>query len=525
MKRVFVILCALITLASCSKEVLPGTDPVQNTDPVVAQSTEIPVNVTVTLGDLVPESKATIKKGWADGDVIFLFFRGVAAPKYAKLIYDAADKTWMGYLENELTPMEIAALTEKVLTAVYMPFGSTAKVAADGTDFTFVDDERNPFNYTGYFFLNDAVEYSLGKNLDINNLNLPAFVPVTAGDALIHFDISGFTSGNLFTFKQAHIKPLSVTGVSAAGSVQTTEGAKGGLINGYEYQSMVSFSGILDASAVGNEVEYGFTIDDTTADVIYFLNVGNKNIPGAQYIGIGDITASRWTATPYVEMGDGLKWAKSNLGAASETAAGNFYAWGETATKNNFTWSTYKHMRQGYSAATYISKYSFKDNQRNALWYTYKYPSGYTFVGDYPAQDGVEHKDLASHGYVDDPARQALQGEWRTPTAEEWAALCNTANFTWTWGNNGATVTSKVEGYKGNQIFLPAAGYKDGGNVMNGSGNQRRGYYWSSTLGGNSTLGSRIQFSKQNGIGTTVRFGETTKDRYYGYLIRAVIEQ
>ena len=513
MKRVFIILCALITLASCSKEVLPGTDPVQNTDPVVAQSTEIPVNVTVTLGDLVPDTKARIKKGWADGDVIFLFLRGVAAPKYAKLIYDAAGKTWSGSLENELSPVEIAALTEKVLTAVYMPFGSTAKVDADGTDFTFVDVEGNPFNYTGYFFLNEAVDYSLGKGLDIN-LNLPAFVPVTAGDALVHFDISGFTSGNLFTFKQAHIKPLSVTGVSAAGSVQTTEGAKGGCINGYEYDTMVSFSGILDASAVGNEVEYSFTIDDTTADVIYFLNVGNKNIPGAQYFGIGDITASRWTATEYVEMGDGLKWAKNNIGATSENVLGNYYGWGETATKTSYSWTNYQHYSGSNTSGYGINKYQFADNQTSGAWYTRQgYGYRFTFTGD-------GKKTLAEYDYVDDVARQVLKGDWRIPTANEWTALSNTTNYTWSWSSNGATVTNKTTGAS---IFLPAGGYKNNAQTSQST----QGYYWSASLGSGTIYGSRLYFRQSRTPGA-VSFRESTSTnpyRYYGYLIRAVIEQ
>ncbi|MBQ4287372.1 MAG: hypothetical protein II770_05010, partial [Bacteroidales bacterium] len=51
------------------------------------------------------------------------------------------------------------------------------------------------------------------------------------------------------------------------------------------------------------------------------------------------------------------------------------------------------------------------------------------------------------------------------PTNAEWTALKDAANFTWTWtddyegtGIAGRIVTSKVSGYEGNSIFLPACG-------------------------------------------------------------------
>ena len=517
MNRAFAILCAIIALASCSKEFLPETPSGLDAGQAFVQSREFPVNLRVTRSDDALATKVTIKRGWADGDVIFFFLSGIEAPKYAKVTYNAASDSWTGTLENNLTAKEVSGITGKVLTAVNLPFGSEANVAANGTDFSFVNSEGKPFDYTGYFFTAEGVAYEFDEENGLNmDLHLTTPAPLTAGDLHIHFDISGFESGHVFTFKQAHIKPLSVTGVSAAGNVYQTEGAKGALIKGYEYDNMVSFSGILDQSAVDKELAYNFSIDDTTADVIYNRRVDKLTVSSAKFYGIGDISsATVWTATEYVEMGDGLKWAKSNLGAASETAAGNYYAWGETATKNNYSWSTYKLKNSTSNSGNNINKYTFADRNYNGIWYQFSFYSySYQFTGD-------GKKALADYDYVDDAARQALPGEWRTPTAAEWAALCNTANFTWTWGNNGATVTSKVEGYKGNKIFLPAAGWKDGSTVKNGS----RGYYWSSTLGNNSTEGSRIRFERKNNS-TAVSFGNNTSaSRCYGYLIRAVIEQ
>ena len=62
----------------------------------------------------------------------------------------------------------------------------------------------------------------------------------------------------------------------------------------------------------------------------------------------------------------------------------------------------------------------------------------------------------------------ATCSSWRMPTVAEWTALRDGSNFNWEAktetdeeGNTkllGYTVTSKVEGYDGNSIFLPAAG-------------------------------------------------------------------
>ena len=64
------------------------------------------------------------------------------------------------------------------------------------------------------------------------------------------------------------------------------------------------------------------------------------------------------------------------------------------------------------------------------------------------------------------------------PTDAEWTELRE--NCTWTWitknGVNGYEVKSKING---NSIFLPAAGYRDYGD-LNYAG--RSGLYWSSSL-------------------------------------------
>ncbi|MBQ6178962.1 MAG: hypothetical protein IJK32_05530 [Bacteroidales bacterium] len=177
----------------------------------------------------------------------------------------------------------------------------------------------------------------------------------------------------------------------------------------------------------------------------------------------------------YVEMGDGLKWATMNVGATKPEEYGNYFAWGETVAKESYSWATYKHMQEGQSDWKHITKYTFADSQTEGIWYD----SEGNFIGD-------GKTSLKDYDYADDAARQIWKGTWRIPTDAEWTALRNTDNFDWTWtddyegtGVAGRIVTSKVEGYAGNCIFLPAAGYRDGTSLYDAGS---YGDYWSSSL-------------------------------------------
>jgi hypothetical protein len=84
----------------------------------------------------------------------------------------------------------------------------------------------------------------------------------------------------------------------------------------------------------------------------------------------------------------------------------------------------------------------------------------------------------------DDAARAAWGGKWRTPTLEEFEEL--RSKCSWKWADNykgsgvsGYIITSKVPGYEGRSIFLPAAGDKLGTTVRSQG---IRGYYMSATL-------------------------------------------
>ena len=177
----------------------------------------------------------------------------------------------------------------------------------------------------------------------------------------------------------------------------------------------------------------------------------------------------------YVEMGDGLKWATCNVGASVPQEAGDYYSWGETSTKDDYRWETYKWMEKGKGEWSSITKYTIKDGMTEGIWYQKSSTDSTSleFTGD----------ELTSLTHEDDAAVVNWGGSWRTPTVQEWNRLIDNSKFVWRWkkinGVPGFKVTSKIKGYLGNSIFLPASGGYEGNKpTMTGNG----GYYWSSTL-------------------------------------------
>ena len=171
------------------------------------------------------------------------------------------------------------------------------------------------------------------------------------------------------------------------------------------------------------------------------------------------ITASFGVASPgtangheYVDLGLSVKWATCNVGANVPPAYGDYYAWGETATKADYSWYNYKYASDYKQLTKYCSDASYGKD-------------GFT--------DGKTALD-----HADDAAAANWGGAWRMPTADEWKELIDNCEWTWTAlnGVNGYEVKSKANG---NGIFLPAAGYRNGG-ILNDAGGI--GNYWSGSL-------------------------------------------
>ena len=173
--------------------------------------------------------------------------------------------------------------------------------------------------------------------------------------------------------------------------------------------------------------------------------------------------ADPYSGHAYVDLGLSVKWATCNVGATKPEEYGNYYAWGETSPKTTYDYSTYKWCNGSYDTMT-----------------------KYCTDSDYGTVDNKTVLDPE-----DDAAAVNMGGSWRMPTAEEQKELID--ECTWTWTTLNGVNGYNVEGSNGNSIFLPAAGCRYDGDLLDAGS---LGYYWSSSLGtGDSDGAYNLHFS------------------------------
>ena len=175
----------------------------------------------------------------------------------------------------------------------------------------------------------------------------------------------------------------------------------------------------------------------------------------------------------------GPKFADHNIGATSATDCGGYYCWGKSI-----------------------------DKDPNLV---------------YNEEDEVLSGD-------DDTATKLWGSNWRMPTIAELTDLSNNCSWTWYDGEEKKYKNTNVKGclvagkgdYKGNSVFLPAAGYWDYGNVYDQG---IIGYYWSSTPVPDGHHAHDLHFiSTGQDVGLDV--GQNIfYDRNRGYSVRAVLAE
>ena len=209
------------------------------------------------------------------------------------------------------------------------------------------------------------------------------------------------------------------------------------------------------------------------------------------------VTQEKYTppTIEYVDLGlpSGTLWATFNLGASAPEDYGDYFAWGETsgykAGKSDFSWSTYMYCNGSGSTLT---KYC-TDSSHGTV-------------------DGKEVLDMD-----DDAAYAAWGTNWRIPSLTQFQELLNSSCTTTEWttvnGIYGRRITSKVSGYAGKSIFLPASGSR----YTSSFGSVGTyGYYWSRNIGTNSNDYASALYFNSGGIGTGNYY------RYGGRSIRPV---
>ena len=137
----------------------------------------------------------------------------------------------------------------------------------------------------------------------------------------------------------------------------------------------------------------------------------------------------------YVDLGlpSGTLWATCNVGANSPEEYGDYFAWGETSEKDYYDYGTYEYCNGTFTSFT---KYCTSSEYGN---------NGFT--------DGKTVLEPA-----DDAATVNMGDSWCTPSLKQLQELIGKCSRKWTQMNGVEGIL--LTGPNGNQIFLPAAGYR-----------------------------------------------------------------
>ncbi len=235
---------------------------------------------------------------------------------------------------------------------------------------------------------------------------------------------------------------------------------------------------IADNSAKTNELddENYYVIKPQIGGTIYYR--AYVRIDGVAHYGAAKIGTVKMKAGEAVDLGLSVKWASFNIGASSPEDYGWYLAWGETEPKTTYSWDTYFDSVNGSSS-------NFK-----------KY------------YDGGGKTTLDPE---DDAAHVNWGGDWRMPTLAEQDEL--RTKCTWRWTSRNGVYGREVTGPNGNSIFLPAAGFRNGGDLYDAG---LRGYYWSSSLNTSNSNSACYLYFDSGYVDCYYHY------RYYGRSVRAV---
>ena len=200
------------------------------------------------------------------------------------------------------------------------------------------------------------------------------------------------------------------------------------------------------------------------------------------------------TQYEYIDLGlpSGLKWAKCNVGATSETDYGDYFMWGSTKANTDDDCASEQVPFNGGNT-------SYHADAINS------------------AKDTVCPNGILAKEY--DAASQIMGGDWRMPTKDEIQELIDNTDSKWVTinGINGRRFTSRIDTSK--YIFIPASGSRLGSSFY---GQGIGGYVWSSSLDAEDNgCAWDLHFDSDNISGIYYNF---YRNRYRGYAVRGVTE-
>lgn len=342
MKNTLIILAAIaFALVSCNEEILDNTP-----DETPTTQTSIVFNLTANH----PDGAATkaIKTAWENGDVIYVFFNNVAAPKYLKMSYDGSKWSYTEMDGASTGSLRLEEGASGTMRAVYLPFGNTLTVGAgaDGTSFTFSET-------TYSYYLTATLDYTVkdGKVSGAFNMSIPV------GYVQFFLDDAGASSSYEIEIREPHLTPHGIASIAANGTITHTSIAHGAPLPGYVYDKTNKvgsdakgylFSGILAEGARNKSINYHFTLVSGGWQGTYY-SIGfpgsawyiseNSNrafkLPALSEIGWKTIDDYKPIDLGIDVGGKRIYWSSRNLGAQSDGPAdnsntyGDYYNWWE----------------------------------------------------------------------------------------------------------------------------------------------------------------------------------------------------
>lgn len=209
MKKIFALaLAALAALVSCQKESY-------SPEPQPQAQPKIVFELTANYSGDAPATKA-VKTGWEAGDVIFVFFEGVEAPKHLQMRYDGAAWTTVEMNGDTEGAIGLSNGKEGLMRALYLPFGSDSKISTDNSNSRYFFDNDNPFARKSYW-LTGTLHYV------VNNYKVSGAFNMTIPEGFVQFYVEDpdaatkLAGKDEYTLSCPAVTPCGINAISATG--------------------------------------------------------------------------------------------------------------------------------------------------------------------------------------------------------------------------------------------------------------------------------------------------------------------
>ncbi len=497
MKKLFIILSAVVALAACSKSEIAEIKETKQEETV---STPVTFNITVNEAG----TTKALKTAWANGDVIYIKFKGIDT-KYLTITYNGSSWIPQGYTLNDdpnTTDFDATdfsgddAAADRKLGAVHYPSSVAVTPKRTNLSTTYFLGLQNNGNYVyAYYLFESEADYTFdGTNVNVTlSLKKP--------DNVVLFHIPGI---------QANASDYSLT-ISGEGTQTrrcTTRGIQfgGKVTQTQDGNSNLAAVGFPDADgALFTFMLYsGFTADkELTFTVVGLDNEFRKTLTttltaGYQY-NLPALSSEKWTPKiSFTADADGKKvrFAPGNLQATAKGKGWNQFEYSWTwnfaahqydfigdAKANNAIANVMELSEEGANGTVDLFARVGKDAQggdiNNGYWcygithfYVTQESWNQSTEGRY--YYGTADQDIVDWGTL--PIGSYPAGTWRTPTYEElkyiiFERTCTSANLPAGTNSEAARyVFAKVCGINGLIVFPDVYNHPDGITVTSKEG-------------------------------------------------------